>query len=143
TWQSVGPVDKGAGFDAIQPTILLPGQGKLEALCRTKQGVIAMTWSSDGGRTWTALAAAELPNPNSGIDGVTLAEGRQLLIYNHSAHIPGPRQSVSPRRGNFARWAEMGPRPHVRGRAPHTHSSESVRGPDTSPDAPGAARHLL
>jgi predicted neuraminidase len=83
----VGPVDRGAGFDAIQPTLLLPGQGRIEALCRTKQGVIAMTWSSDSGRTWTPLAATELPNPNSGIDGVTLADGRLLLVYNHSAQL--------------------------------------------------------
>lgn len=88
TWSVVGPVDRGAGFDAIQPTLLLPGHGRIEALCRTKQGVIAMTWSSDSGRTWTPLAATDLPNPNSGIDGVTLADGRLLLVYNHSAHLP-------------------------------------------------------
>ena len=88
TWSVVGPVDRGAGFDAIQPTLVFPGHGRIEALCRTKQGVIAMTWSSDGGRTWTPLAATELPNPNSGIDAVTLADGRLLLVYNHSAHLP-------------------------------------------------------
>lgn len=88
TWRLIGPVDRGAGFEAIQPTILLLPHGLLEALCRTKQGVIAMTWSSDGGRTWTPLAATELPNPNSGIDAVTLADGRLLLVYNHSAHLP-------------------------------------------------------
>jgi predicted neuraminidase len=84
-WDAVGPIDKGTGFEAIQPTMLFVG-GKIEALCRTKQGVIAMTWSADGGRTWTPLTATELPNPNSGIDGVTLADGRQLLVYNHSAN---------------------------------------------------------
>jgi predicted neuraminidase len=88
TWQVVGPVDEGAGFQAIQPTILLLNHGLIEALCRTKQGVIAMTWSPDGGRTWTPLAATELPNPNSGIDAVTLTDGRLLLVYNHSAHLP-------------------------------------------------------
>jgi len=89
TWEQIGPIAKGAGFDAIQPTILFPPGGQLEALCRTKQGVIAMTWSSDDGSTWTPLAAAPLPNPNSGIDAVTLADGRLLVVYNHAGHEPG------------------------------------------------------
>jgi predicted neuraminidase len=87
TWEKIGPVAKGGPkFDAIQPSILFHRDGKLEALCRTKQGVIAQTWSKDGGKTWSPLTAAELPNPNSGTDAVTLADGRQLLVYNHSAH---------------------------------------------------------
>jgi predicted neuraminidase len=88
SWTLIGPVDRGAGFDAIQPTILFPARDRIEALCRTKQGVIAMTWSSDGGRSWTPLAATTLPNPNSGIDALTLADGRLLVAYNHSAHLP-------------------------------------------------------
>ena len=91
TWHISGPVEKGSGFDAIQPTILFAPGGKLEALCRTQQGVIATTWSPDKGRTWTPLAATELPNPNSGIDGLTLSDGRQLLVYNHSAPRPQSR----------------------------------------------------
>ena len=87
-WKVIGPVDEGAGFQAIQPTILLLPNGLIEALCRTKEGVIAMTWSADEGRTWTPLAATELPNPNSGIDAITLADGRLLVVYNHSAHLP-------------------------------------------------------
>lgn len=86
TWEKIGPVKKGSGLDAIQPSVLIHKNGSLEALCRTKQGVVAMTWSEDNGRTWTALAATELPNPNSGTDAVTLADGRQLIIYNPSAH---------------------------------------------------------
>ncbi len=86
TWEKIGPVAKGPGFDAIQPSILLHAGGALQALCRTKQGVVAQTWSRDNGTTWSALTATELPNPNSGTDAVTLADGRQLIVYNHSAH---------------------------------------------------------
>ena len=88
TWEKIGPVKKGPAFDAIQPSILFHKDGKLQALCRSKQGVVAQTWSEDGGKTWSALTATELPNPNSGTDAVTLADGRQLIVYNPSAHRP-------------------------------------------------------
>jgi predicted neuraminidase len=86
TWSKIGPVAKGPGLDAIQPSILMHGEGTLQALARTKQGVVAQTWSRDGGKTWGPLTATELPNPNSGTDAVTLADGRHLIVYNHSAH---------------------------------------------------------
>lgn len=88
TWTIIGPVKQGPNFDAIQPSVLFFPDGRLEALCRTRQGVVAMTWSHDNGKTWSPLAATGLPNPNSGTDAVTLRDGRQLLIYNHSAHRP-------------------------------------------------------
>jgi predicted neuraminidase len=88
TWEKVGPVKKGPSFDAIQPSILFHKDGKLQALCRSKQGVVVQTWSADNGKTWSALTATELPNPNSGTDAVTLADGRQLIVYNPTAHRP-------------------------------------------------------
>lgn len=84
TWQLVGPLNDPAEFQAIQPTLLFHGDARLQALCRTRSGVIAETWSKDGGRTWSKMVATELPNPNSGIDGVTLQDGRHLLVYNHT-----------------------------------------------------------
>lgn len=86
TWEKIGPVKKGPGLDAIQPSVLFHRDGRLQALSRTKQGVVAQTWSADGGKTWSAQTATELPNPGSGTDAVTLADGRQLIVYNHSAH---------------------------------------------------------
>ena len=85
-WSRTEAVGKGPAFDAIQPSILFHPDGVLEAICRTKQGVVAQTWSKDGGKNWSRLTAINLPNPNSGTDAVTLADGRHLLVYNHSGH---------------------------------------------------------
>ena len=40
------------------------------------------SWSVDEGKTWIPLAKANVLNPISGIDGVTLHSGLQVLIYN-------------------------------------------------------------
>lgn len=88
TWKNIGPVADGPGLDAIQPTVLFGRNGRLQALYRTRAGVIATTWSDDTGLHWSRLTATMLPNPNSGIDAVTLADGRQLLVYNNSAPPP-------------------------------------------------------
>lgn len=84
SWEVVGPINDGETFDAIQPSILTYPDGKLQVLCRTREDVIAQSWSEDGGQTWSEMTATHLPNPNSGTDAVTLQDGRQLLIYNHS-----------------------------------------------------------
>ena len=84
TWTVVGPINDGVEFDAIQPSILTHADGKLQAIGRTRQDVMFQTWSSDKGKTWSKLTSLGLPNPNSGTDAVTLKDGRQLLIYNHT-----------------------------------------------------------
>lgn len=83
TWLRGPPLNDGRVFAAIQPTLLAYGP-RLQMLCRTRQGTIGQCWSEDGGATWTPLASTDLPNPDSGIDAVTLADGRALLVYNHS-----------------------------------------------------------
>lgn len=73
------PGDK---YGVIQPTILQYPEGKLQILCRSRQNVITESWSVDGGTTWEPMQPIALPNPNSGIDAVSLQDGRQLLVYN-------------------------------------------------------------
>ncbi len=88
TWSKTEAIDPGPGLNAIQPSAITHADGRLQTLARTKQGVIASSWSSDRGQTWSPLYALALPNPNSGTDAVTLQDGRQLLVYNPSAHQP-------------------------------------------------------
>jgi predicted neuraminidase len=85
TWERTEALCDGKMTAAIQPTILVQGD-KLIMLCRSRgAGVILRAESKDEGRTWSPLEKTELPNPNSGIDAVTLKGGRHLLIYNHTA----------------------------------------------------------
>ncbi|MGP7796472.1 sialidase family protein [Sphingomonas sp. CLY1604] len=100
TWQAGAPIASPMGIEAIQPSVLTFPDGRLELVARTRQGALAMSWSRDDGRTWSPLAAIDLPNPNSGTDAVTLKDGRQLIVYNHSAHRPdtpgnGPRYPLN------------------------------------------------
>jgi predicted neuraminidase len=89
TWEVIGPINDGVQFGAIQPSILTYPDGKLQILCRSRQGVITQSWSGDGGTTWSEMTATPLPNPNAGIDAVTLADGRQLVVYNHTTRSGG------------------------------------------------------
>ncbi len=84
TWDLVGPIADPEGLGAIQPSILTYPNGDMQVLCRSRKGVVAQSWSRDGGRNWEPMSATTLPNPNSGTDAVTLADGRQLIVYNHS-----------------------------------------------------------
>jgi len=82
TWSKSGPLNSAQDFGAIQPTVLLHPNNRLQILCRSRQNVVTECWSDDGGKSWGPMKATSLPNPNAGIDGVTLRDGRHLLVYN-------------------------------------------------------------
>lgn len=84
TWERTAALnEKTTG--AIQPSVLTHKGGKIQMLCRSTTGKILTAESIDNGYSWSGLAETALPNPNSGIDAVTLKDGRQLLVYNHLA----------------------------------------------------------
>jgi predicted neuraminidase len=82
TWSRTGPLNDGVTTSAIQPSILFLPDGRLQLVCRSENGFILQAFSSDQGHTWTALEPSNLMNPNSGIDAVTLKDGRHIIVYN-------------------------------------------------------------
>jgi predicted neuraminidase len=70
-------------YQVIQPTVLTPADGSLRTLYRSKNKKIITNRSTDGGKTWSELEETNLPNNNSGVEGLTLKDGRHLLLYNH------------------------------------------------------------
>lgn len=85
TWSKHGPITvPGHPHGIIQPTLFLgdvPGEVLMLARARGI-GKVCRARSSDGGLTWSPAEPIDLPNPNSGIDGVRLKDGRVLLAYN-------------------------------------------------------------
>jgi len=84
TWTKTPPLNDGKTIGAIQPSILVHQNGNLQAVGRTEQKKIFTISSTDAGNTWNEMKLIDLPNPNSGIDAVTLADNRFLLVYNHT-----------------------------------------------------------
>ncbi|WP_129717680.1 exo-alpha-sialidase [Pedobacter sp. SYP-B3415] len=82
TWRNIGPLNRN-GLDAIQPSVLIHKNGKLQLLARSRNRALVESWSDDLGETWSPLAKTSLPNNNSGTDAVSLADGRHVLVYNH------------------------------------------------------------
>ncbi len=90
TWTATPAINDGTAIGAIQPSVLTHRDGRLQAVGRTRQGKIFDTWSSDQGKTWGALSLLDLPNSSTGIDAVTLRDGRVLLVYNHTPRGRSP-----------------------------------------------------
>jgi predicted neuraminidase len=84
SWKVAALPDDERKFNIIQPSILIHPGNKLQILARSRENYVISSWSEDGGFTWTDPEPTFLPNPNSGTDAVTLQNGLQLIVYNHS-----------------------------------------------------------
>jgi cyclophilin family peptidyl-prolyl cis-trans isomerase len=82
TWDGSTPINAGKAPGLIQPALLRTGADGIIALMRSDSGRIYESRSADGGATWTPPAPTVFPNPNSGLDAVTLRDGRHVLVYN-------------------------------------------------------------
>jgi predicted neuraminidase len=99
TWQKTNALNDAKTTGLIQPTILNHGD-QLQLLCRSRQRFIYTAWSKDQGRTWTTPTPTDLPNPNSGIDAVTLKDGRSIVVYNHTPRGRSPLNVAVSKDGN-------------------------------------------
>jgi predicted neuraminidase len=113
-WTKYGPITvpqdqpravaaQGAGADGIiQPAIVALGGKRLRFYARSTLtlGKICVSDSMDNGKTWTQARLTDLPNPNSGIDAVTLRDGRIVLVYNHTLRGRTPLNLAVSRNGD-------------------------------------------
>lgn len=103
SWQKTDSINTGEQFGIIQPTVMVAEDGRLVAYCRSRQQTVVQTISQDGGRSWSAPELTDLPNNNSGLDAVTMADGRHALIYNHTTRGRTPLNlAIAP--ANLSGW---------------------------------------
>jgi len=82
TWARTEPLANSKAIGSIQPALLAHRDGRLQAVGRTRQKKVFSAFSADRGKTWEPMSLLDVPNPNSGIDALTLADGRHLMVYN-------------------------------------------------------------
>ena len=75
------------GCSTFQPSLIPSGEEDAEVLTRdyTSARKIHFSSSRDGGMGWSPMTATELPNPDAGISGLRLSDGRLLVAFNDSA----------------------------------------------------------
>lgn len=89
TWTRTAPIHDGKAIEAIQPSLLRLADDRLLAIGRSRQNKVFVVESHDSGKSWGEMKLGDLPNPNSGTDALTLADGRHLIVYNHVPGEPG------------------------------------------------------
>lgn len=80
-WSASEPI---VGFGSIQPSVLRRKDGTLIAFMRENGPLkhVRISESRDDGVTWGPVGTIDLLNPGSGLDGLVLASGQWLLVYN-------------------------------------------------------------
>ncbi len=94
TWSRIGPIAAPTpanpvtqNYGIIQPSVVRLKSGVLRFYARSTPQIakICVSDSTDAGLHWSPVHALDLPNPNSGIDAVSLRDGRVVLIFNNTS----------------------------------------------------------
>jgi predicted neuraminidase len=85
------------GVGVTQPSVVQLRDGRLIAFFRDATPIhrIQRSESTDGGITWSQVAATTLPNPGGGLEALALASGDLAIIYNDKESSPRDRLAVS------------------------------------------------
>ena len=109
-WSKHGPIEiPGKKFGCIEPVLFWGKDQTLKMLCRDRsskigsEGWIWTAESEDMGKTWSELKKTNLPNPDSGIEAISLDHTTFLLIYNHS-HTNRYPLSIALSKDNGGSW---------------------------------------
>ena len=97
TWKRTDYVAMDEGIKIIQPAIMKLSDGRLAAVARTRNEHVGITYSSDNGETWSKIQLIDVPNNNSGLDAVTLKDGRHAMICNDIPVPKGIKNGKGPR----------------------------------------------
>lgn len=116
SWSRTPPLNDPKVISAIQPSILRMADGSLRAIGRTKQGkLFCVDGPSEAASdrtapqlSWGPVSLIDVPNPDSGIDAVTLKDGRHLMIYNPTTNSRTPLSvALSPDGTHWRRVIEL------------------------------------
>ena len=81
---------------AVHMSIVPLPDGSLLAVYRSRWAdFVYASWSTDGGRTFSAPVPTELPNNNSSVQAVALADGRVAMVFNNSSALDATDRRVS------------------------------------------------
>lgn len=92
TW-AVHPVSDSTG--CVHMNVLRLRDGSFLALYRRRQADSIHRSTSTDGVTWSSPEPTELPNNNSSIQAVVLADGRVLVAYNHASRADATERRTS------------------------------------------------
>ena len=109
-----GSLDERSTFGIIQPSVVWLGGRHLRYYARSTASIgrVVAADSIDDGVSWSMPHLLDVPNPNSGIDAVTLKDGRIVMIYNNTTNGRTPLNlAVSNDGEHFKMWytLENGP----------------------------------
>lgn len=77
-----------SGRSAIQPVVFADGPQEAQAFFRqtrpsSQPKQIPVSETKDAGQTWAVTKDLEIPNPNSALAALTLADGTRLMVLNN------------------------------------------------------------
>ncbi|HWF46424.1 MAG TPA: sialidase family protein [Bryobacteraceae bacterium] len=111
TFRRIGPITApawpeaaaaGKRYGIIQPSVVSLGGTHLRLYARSTPQIakICIADSFDNGLTWTPARTIDVPNPNAGLDAVSLKDGRVVLVYNNTAAGRSPLNLAVSRDGD-------------------------------------------